>query len=116
MREVTTSDLSKFGRRELELFRALLNLWLDKGLPSEFHSDGVVPMLNTSSGYVFLTNSDYQVCMEAPSGELELWHYLPYSGEEGFLVDFEGREDLNEEDLEYLEGFRRERLTPGKHG
>jgi hypothetical protein len=39
---------------------------------------------------------------------LELWHFLPYSGQEGFLSDLLDECDpasLNAEDLEYLQNY-----------
>lgn len=99
----TTTNLADFGIRELEELRDILTAWLNHGLPSDFWDDGVVPMLNKNSGYVFLTNSDYQTCMLA-DGKLESWYFTPYSGHEGFYEDLldESDESWDYEDLEYL--------------
>ena len=64
-----TEDLSKFGMREIGLLRDLLDAWLNNGLPEDFLDEGVKPASNMNSGYVFLTNDEYQVCM-AVDGKL----------------------------------------------
>jgi len=107
MQEIYTEDLSKFGIREIAILKDILTFWVDSGLPADFSDDGVKPAFNMNSGYVFLVNSDYQVCM--PRGDsLEIWHTLPYSGEEGFILDL--MEDLeasslNAEDVEYIQQY-----------
>ncbi len=101
-----TTDLADFdaeGRYELI---KLLKAWQSSGLPDDFYDNEVVPMLNRNSGYVFLTNSEYQVCMEA-NGKLESWYTTPYSGYEGFLDDLvqeylDNPDGWDEEDVEYL--------------
>lgn len=99
----TTTDLSDFGYRELELLKDLIDALLTSGTPEDFYDDEVVPMMNTHSGNVFLTNSDYQVAMEV-DGKLESWHFTPYSGYEGFYEDLldEADNSWDYEDLEYL--------------
>lgn len=79
-----TSDIGKFGHRELEMLRDIMNAWIDKGLPHDFDSVGVVPMFNMNSGNVFLTNEDYQVCM-VEDGELQSFYSCPECGFEGFF-------------------------------
>ena len=102
---MTTTDLSDFGYRELEELKDLLDAWIKNGLPSDFDADEVVPMMNRNSGYVFLTNSEYQVAMVV-DGKLESFYTLPYSGKEGFLDDlielFDEGLITEEDDLEYL--------------
>lgn len=79
----TTTDLSKFGYRELTLLKELLSAMIEKGLPSDFESDGVHPMFNTNSGNVFLTNDEYQVAM-MNGDDLESFYSCPECGHEGF--------------------------------
>jgi hypothetical protein len=81
-----TEDLSEFGYREISLLCELLNAWVTNGLPEHFGTGGVKPALNKMSGYVFLTNEDYEVAM-LNGNTLEAFYSLPYSGEEGFLAD-----------------------------
>lgn len=89
----TTTDLSKFGHREWEMLRDILNAMVDKGVPHDFDGDGMVPMFNMNSGEVFLTNDNHQVAMM--SGEdLESFYSCPECGHEGFFyeMDNEGKE------------------------
>lgn len=81
---ITTTNLSEFGVRERDILIDLVQAWRDQGLPKDFCDDEVVPMLNTQSGHVFLTNDDYQVAML--NGEiLEIWYSCPNCGHEGFF-------------------------------
>lgn len=80
-----TENLGEFGIRELELAIDLLQA-AKKGYPSDFWTEGVKLGFNTSSGLVFLTNDNYDVCMEV-SGELYTFYTSPYDGFEGFLWD-----------------------------
>ena len=105
-----TENLADFGYRELEMLRDLLTAWLDSGLPDDFEDDGVRPAFNTYSGNVFLTNDDYQVCMEV-DGKLESFYYTPYEGYEGFYEDLldEADESWEYEDLEFLKDIAENR-------
>lgn len=98
-----TYDLSEFGMREIEELRDLLDAWLSSGLPDDFYDDEVRPAFNKYSGEVFLTNSEYQACIEA-DGHLETWYYTPYSGYEGVYDDLvdEVDESWESDDIEYL--------------
>ena len=87
-RERTTTDLADFGYRELKLAIALLDAYGNQGLPEDFEEDGVRVMFNTESGYVFLTNSEYQVAM-MNGVELENFYVCPECGREGFGYLFE---------------------------
>lgn len=84
--EITTTDVAHFGSRERAMLIDLLVAWRDQGLPIEFESDGVTPMLNRNSGHVFLTNSQYQVAM-MNGDKLEIWHICFNCGHEGFAED-----------------------------
>jgi hypothetical protein len=83
----TTTDLSKFGQRELKELELTLRAWREHGLPSEFSDENVHPMFNMNSGCVFLTNDNYEVAMLTDDKKLEIWHTCPECGEEGFLED-----------------------------
>jgi hypothetical protein len=83
--ENITIDLSEFGYRELDMAGDLLKAIKD-GLPDDFNDDGLTIMFNTHSGYVFLTNSDYQVAMLTDK-KLESFYSCPNCGEEGFAED-----------------------------
>lgn len=81
---MTTTNLSDFGYRELMILEKLLKAMREQGLPEDFYDDQVHPMMNQSSGNVFLTNSDYQVAM-LNGDTLESFYFLSYHGNEGFL-------------------------------
>jgi hypothetical protein len=86
-----TTDLSKFGYKEWEELRKIVDAMLDHGLPKDFERDGLHPMFNMNSGNVFLTNSEYQVAML--NGEkLESFYSCPECGHEGFLEEI-GKEN-----------------------
>ena len=92
MMEIITANLSRFGHRERAMAEDLLKAWRKQGLPDGFENEGVTINFNTYSGYVFLSNEDYEVAMM--NGDcLELYHYDFETGEEGFL------EELSEEAL-----------------
>ena len=102
----TTTNLAQFGNRELAEVRDLLDAMLSSGLPSDFSDDEVHPMFNMNSGYVFLTNSDFEVCM-LNDGKLESFYSSPYAGLEGFYDDLkEEYEDMHEEDKEWFDGLK----------
>lgn len=101
---MTTTDLKDFGKRELKIAAEILRQYANGDYPEEFYGNEVTIMMNKNSGYVFLTNNDYQVLML--NGEkLEMWYTLPYTGDEGFKEDFEDakEEDYHHEDWEYIQ-------------
>ena len=95
MKEITTTDFSKFGCREREMAEELLKAWREQGLPDDFENDSVVVMMNFYSGNVFLTNADYQVAM-MNDDTLESFYTDFETGEEGF------KDELTEEALTRL--------------
>ena len=64
----------------------IITAWNEHGLPNDFYDEGVKFAFNRNSGYVFLTNDDYQVCM-MNGDELEMFYTSPYEGHEGFIND-----------------------------
>jgi hypothetical protein len=88
MEDITTTDLAKFGWREKKMAAQLLGAMIDQGLPDGFDDDAVTVMMNTHSGCVFLTNSEYQAAM-MNGDKLEVWHNCPECGHEGFLEDMD---------------------------
>ena len=83
MEDIVTSDISKFGYRERKIMRELLQASEEQGFPDDFDDDGVNIMMNTNSGKVFFTNSEYQVCM-MNGDKLESFYNCSYCGHEGF--------------------------------
>lgn len=99
----TTTNIADFGWRERQMLIDLLTAWNDFGLPNDFSSDEVVPMMNINSGNVFLTNADYQVCM-MKGKDLASFYTSPYEGKEGFFDDLlEEYKDMHPEDQEWFE-------------
>ena len=88
MRNGTTTNLADFGYREIKMTRDLLDAMIEEGLPENFYFEGVTPMFNRNSGFVFLTNDDFQVAM-LKDGKLEMYYTCPECGEEGFREDLE---------------------------
>lgn len=87
-----TADFSGFGTRELRKAARLLDLFASHKLTDfaekNFYNDGITINLNNNSGYVFLSNSDYQALIEK-NYELEMFLCCPNCGNEGVPRDFE---------------------------
>ena len=81
MTDPLTKDLSDFGYRELRMATDLLNAYL--AARPDFLSDGVAVWLNRNSGYVFLSDENYNVAM-LNGDKLEQFHSCPECGAEGF--------------------------------
>jgi len=95
-----TENLADFGNIERDEAGKLLQA----RLPDNFYNEGVRVAFNTSSGYVFLVNNDYQTAM-FNGDELELFHSTPYNGHEGFISDLLDEfqpDDLHAEDADYI--------------
>lgn len=84
---MTTTDLAQFGWREKKMAAELLEAACN-GLPNDFEDNEVTIMMNTSSGNVFLTNSEFQVAM-MNGDSLESFYSCPECGHEGFLDEME---------------------------
>ena len=102
----TTTDLKEFGRRELSIAAKLLTAYAAN--PPAWLGDEIEIMMNTSSGYVFLTDADFNVAMIDPeTNMLAPFLSLPYCGEEGFLSELielhdNPETDLHPDDAEYI--------------
>ena len=84
MREIVTDDLSKFGYRERQMAEVLLKAWREQGLPDDFENESVSIVMNMNSGFVFLSNAEYQVAM-MNGDKLESYYTDFETGEEGFI-------------------------------
>ena len=98
-----TEDLADFGFREQEEAKDLFQAWRESGLPIDFENNGVKIAFNMNSGYVFLTNSEYQVamCVQGENNKLELQSFYssPYEGKEGSFDELlEEYKDMHPED------------------
>ncbi len=107
----TTTNLNEFGASGRQELIEILQTWESSGLPDNFNTNKVVPMFDKNNGNVFLSNSEGQDVMINPeTGNLELWHFTPYAGHEGFLDELveqyhEDPDDWDDEDVEYLRDF-----------
>jgi hypothetical protein len=107
-----TEDLGDFGYIELDVAADLLKAWSRHGLPKDFKDSGVKIAMNLNSGYVFLTNDEYQVAMRAidqKSGEIYLYSYYssPYEGREGSLEDLQEQfKDMHPEDKQWFKELK----------
>jgi len=103
--EIVTADLSEFGLREISLAAELLKEVEKNGYPDDFQADGVKLAFNRNSGFVFLTNEDFDAILMTDEGKLEKWHNCPQCGWEGFMDDME-HNDGDEECQQYLKDIK----------
>lgn len=86
-----TSNFEDFGYQEIDevtdLLQALKTGNVTPVFENYWYNDEVKPMFNTHSGYVFLTNADYQVGM-MNDGKLDMFENCPECGQEGFPEEF----------------------------
>jgi len=84
-----TTNIAEFGHVEREEAGQLLTtLGTLNDKTKNFSLDGVHVMFNKMSGYVFLTNDEYQVAM-LDGKELLDYYSCPDCGHEGFAHEFE---------------------------
>lgn len=100
--ENPTSDLSRFGYRELAIAGRLLTIFAgeDKNITCEGDidlGDGVTIMMNTNSGNVFLTDEDFKVAMLNCNDKLEMFLTCLNCGAEGFASEDINLTGINEE-------------------
>ena len=106
--EIVTYDLSKFGRRELEMATELLNAYVeheDTGHCLDRFGNGVKIGLNFHSGNVWLEDEDYNCLMLDDEGQLYQFYFLSYAGTEGGanqLFEMFENGEIDPEDLEQL--------------
>lgn len=100
---ITLANLEKMGYREMAEVKDILTAYMEHGVPADFYDEGVTIEFNPNSGYVFLTNCDYQVAMLV-GDRLESWYTTPYSGYEGFIEDLVDDVDnsWNDEDIKFI--------------
>ena len=73
-----TENLADFGYREQDEAKDIFEAWKLNGLPKDFDNDGVKLAFNMNSGYVFLTNAEYQVAMCGDNKELYSFYTLNF--------------------------------------
>jgi hypothetical protein len=88
--------------RERCLLIDIMRAWGETGLPKDFGDTEVRPAFNRNSGYVFLVNDEYEVCM-LRDGKLESFYTSPSAGEEGFFDELaEMYPEMDAEDQDWL--------------
>ena len=108
MSETYTENLADFGFRELDYASKLLSA-IKNGLPDDFDNQGIRVGFNRYSGYVFLTNDEYQVAMyDDESKELYSFYSTPYDEYEGSLEELITQyDDMCKEDQEYVDDLKK---------
>tara|TARA_R100000482_G_C5070927_1_gene121525 strand:- start:129 stop:479 length:351 start_codon:yes stop_codon:yes gene_type:complete len=97
-----TENLADFGYREQDEAKEIFAAWKKNGLPQDFENDGVRLAFNMNSGYVFLTNNEYQVAM-SDGDALYSFYTSPYEGIEGSFEDLlEQYKDMHKEDKQWF--------------
>lgn len=98
----TTTNLYDFGLREIEIAAIILREYSNGNYCHPFWSgEGVQLYMNKLSGFVFLSDSEYNVLM-LNNDKLEPFYTLPHSGIEGFLDEILIDENFHPEDVEFL--------------
>lgn len=82
-----TTNLADFGKSQLKTAAKLLTAFADGNIEFLYGDDGVQLALNQNSGFVFLTNSEYEVIMLNSEDKAELFFSDGYIGQEGFKSD-----------------------------
>ncbi len=105
----TKGDLSKLGNREKFMLGELLVLLGKNRLSRNANNYGGVITsfdFNRKSGNVFLIDEDYNAFMKN-GNSLDIFINLPFSGEEGFPDEFNGRNvsEFEEDDIDFLKSF-----------
>jgi len=89
MSDVYEVDFSNFGYSEITMAQEILNAYMKSDL--QLSGSGMKVCLNPNSGFVFLSDEDYNVWML--NGEnLEQFYSCPNCGHEGFKEEFEDQE------------------------
>jgi hypothetical protein len=103
-----------FGPREIAMAAEQLTMFSDGKLTpiadAYFEPSNVKVAFNDMSGYVFITNEDYQVIMDNGDGKLDLFISTGWSGQEGFLSEHIDNiesfpEDYEFDDLEEIQSY-----------
>jgi len=107
MTDTYTENLADFGYRELDEAGKLLS-GIKNGLPDDFYDQGIKVGFNMNSGYVFLTNDDYQVAMyDDESEKLYSFYTTPYEGREGSYEELlQEYDDMHPEDQEFINDIK----------
>lgn len=100
--ETVTSDLADFGSRERKMAGELLRA-MSENNETHFLGEGVRVFMNRNSGYVFLSDEDYNTAM-MDGDTLRDFLTSPYEGKEGFFDELlEEYEEMHNEDKRWLQ-------------
>jgi hypothetical protein len=88
MEDIITSDLGKFGYRELVLAGEMFMYFENHSWPGEFDTDSVELYMNTNSGNVFLSNDEGQTLM-MDGDRLRFFGQCSVCQDEKFICDTE---------------------------
>lgn len=84
---IVFSDLSRFGRRELDMAVNLLSKYAELSSYSDLLGSNVKVMFDADNGNVFLADDDLNIAKF--NGEsLERWYMCPNCGDNGFTDEF----------------------------
>ena len=86
---VYEADFSNFGSREIKMASELLDAYLNSNI--QLAGAGMKVCLNQDSGYVFLSDEDYNTYM-MNGDKLEQFFNCPECGHEGFREEFKDQE------------------------
>jgi hypothetical protein len=101
MDNIVTSDLSEFGYRELKIAGQILSTFKTDKDKTRFIDEGLTVFFNKKSGYVFLSDENYNVAMM--NGDiLEDFIHCPDCGNEALLSEFSTESDCCKEFLEAI--------------
>ena len=102
--EIVTSDLSQFGRADINEAKRLLSAYLFDNETKMLNDYGIQIYMNKHSGMVFLSDEDYNVAVVVETKEhgdiLIDWIVCPECGYEENQHDFQW---MAEQDTEYTE-------------
>ena len=117
MTDFYTENLADFGFKELDDASKLLSA-IKNGLPDDFDNQGIRVGFNRYSGYVFLTNDEYQVAMyDDESKKLYSFYSTPYEGKEGSYEELlQEYDDMHPEDQKFMNEIKQynREVTNGK--
>lgn len=98
--KIVTDDWSEFGWREKNMAIELLVAWRDdkteRDLDGLYAGSGVRAAMNKNSGYVFLTNDEYEAFMLNGDSKLDIHLNCPECGNEGFPPYLYGHPNCDE--------------------
>jgi hypothetical protein len=101
MENIVTSDLSEFGYRELKIAGQLLSTLKTDKDKTRFIDEGLTVFFNKKSGYVFLSDENFNVAMM--NGDiLEDFINCPDCGNEALVSEFNAESDCCKEFLEAI--------------